>query len=107
MQPALVNAVLERALTEHRPAVILGAVRDLGERKEIRSLRPMERGQPPMVRALHYPDRRVQMAAAEALLQIPDSAASLATTCASSRCLPRRRRRAGIAAAAQSANRLF
>ncbi|MHB1423552.1 MAG: hypothetical protein ACYC3I_10230 [Gemmataceae bacterium] len=80
VQPALVNAVLERALVEQRPAVILGAVRDLGERKEVRALRPMERGQPPLVRALYYPDRRVQMAAVEALLQIPDSAASLATT---------------------------
>jgi hypothetical protein len=80
VQAALVNAVLERALEEHRIAVILGAVRDLGERKEIRALRPLNRGQPPLVRALYYPDRRVQMAAVEAMLQIPDSAASLATT---------------------------
>jgi len=77
---SLVNAVLERALREHRIAVIVGAVRDLGERKEIRALRPLVRGQPPLVQALYYPDRRVEMAAAEALLQIPDSAASLATT---------------------------
>jgi hypothetical protein len=80
VQPALVNAVLERALEEHRVSVILGAVRDLGERKEVRALRPMGRIQPPLVRALYYPDRRVQMAAAEALLQVPDSATSLATT---------------------------
>jgi hypothetical protein len=80
VQSALVNAVLERALEEHRVAVILGAVRDLGERKEIRALRPLTRGQPPLVRALYYPDRRVQMAAVEAMLQIPDSASSLATT---------------------------
>jgi hypothetical protein len=80
VQSALVNAVLERALEEHRVAVILGAVRDLGERKEVRALRPLVRGQPPLVRALYYPDRRVQMAAVEALLQIPDSAASLPTT---------------------------
>ncbi len=77
VQPALVNAVLERALEEHRISVILGAVRDLGARKEMRAVRPMGRGQPPLVRALYYPDRRVEMAAAEALLQIPDSAASL------------------------------
>jgi len=80
VQSDLVNAVLERALEEHRVAVILGAVRDLGERKEVRALRPMDRLGPPLVRALYYPDRRVQMAAAEALLQIPDSAVSLATT---------------------------
>jgi hypothetical protein len=80
VQSALVNAVLERALQEHRVPVILGAVRDLGERKEVRALRPLIRGQLPLVRALYYPDRRVQMAAAEALLQIPDSAASLAAT---------------------------
>lgn len=80
VQPALVNTVLERALAEHRVSVILGAVRDLGERKEVRALRPLFRGQPPLVRALYYPDRRVEMAAAEALLQIPDSAANLATT---------------------------
>jgi CheY-like chemotaxis protein len=80
VQSALVNAVLERALEEHRVAVILGTVRDLGERKEVRALRPLVRGQLPLVRALYYPDRRVQMAAVEALLQIPDSAASLATT---------------------------
>ncbi len=80
VQSALVNAVLERALQEHRVPVILGAVRDLGERKEVRALRPLSRGQPPLVRALYYPDRRVQMAAVEALLQIPDAASSLATT---------------------------
>jgi hypothetical protein len=80
VQPALVNAVLERALEENRVPVILGAVRDLGERKEIHAVRPLGRRHAPLLRALYYPDRRVQMAAAEALLQIPNSAASLATT---------------------------
>ena len=80
VQPSLVNAVLERAMREQRVAVILGAVRDLGERDEMRASRPMGRRQPPLVRALYYPDRRVQMAAAEALLRIPNSAASQATT---------------------------
>jgi hypothetical protein len=80
VQPALVNTVLERALAEHRVSVILGAVRDLGDRKEVRALRPLFRGQPALVRALYYPDRRVEMAAAEALLQIPDSAAALPAT---------------------------
>lgn len=80
VQPSLVRAVLERALQEKRVSVIVGAVRDLGERKEMRAARPTGRRQPPLVQALYYPDRRVEMAAAEALLQIPDSAASLATT---------------------------
>lgn len=80
VQPALVDVVLERALVEHRVSVILGAVRDLGERKEVRALRPLVRGQPPLVRALYYPDRRVEMAAAEAILQIPESATSVPTT---------------------------
>ncbi len=80
VQPALVNAVLERALDEQRLTVILGAVRDIGERKEISALRPMAGRLAPLVRALYYPDRRVQMAAVEALLQIPNSAASRETT---------------------------
>jgi hypothetical protein len=80
VQADLVNAVLERALEERRVAVILGAVRDVGERKEHRALSPLGRRQSPLVRALYYPDRRVQMAAAEALLQIPDSASVQATT---------------------------
>jgi CheY-like chemotaxis protein len=80
VQPELVNAVLERALEEQRVSVILGAVHDLGERKEVRAVRPKGRRQPPLVRALYYPDRRVEIAAAEAMLQIPDSALSLATT---------------------------
>jgi hypothetical protein len=77
VQPALVNAVLERALQERRVPVIIGAVRDLGERAEVRAVRPLGRLQPPLVRALYYPDRRVQMAAAEAMLRIPNSAISL------------------------------
>jgi hypothetical protein len=80
VQPSLVNAVLERALVEHRVPVILGAVRDLGERAEVRALRPLGRRQPPLVRAIYYPDPRVQMAAVEALLRIPNSAQSQATT---------------------------
>jgi hypothetical protein len=80
VSPALVNAVLERALEERRVPVILGAVRDLGQRKEVRALRSQGRRLPPLVRALYYPDRRIEMAAAEAMLSIPNSGASLATT---------------------------
>ncbi len=78
--PNLVNAVLERALAEGRTAVILGAVRDLGSRDEVRAIRAGGRGEPPLVRALDYPDRRVQFAAAEALLRVPGAASTQATT---------------------------
>ncbi len=80
VSPALVNAVLERALKEGRPAVILGAVRELGARGEVRAFRHGGRSEPPLVQALYYPDRRVQFAAAEALLRIPGSAATQTTT---------------------------
>jgi hypothetical protein len=78
--PDLVNAVLERGLRDGRTAVILGAVRDLGARDEVRGVRAGGKGEPPLVRALQYPDRRVQFAAAEALLRIPGAASSQATT---------------------------
>jgi CheY-like chemotaxis protein len=71
VNPDLVTAVLERALNERRFRVILGAVQALGELGELRAVRARSSGEPPLVRALHYPDRRIQMAAAEALLRIP------------------------------------
>jgi CheY-like chemotaxis protein len=80
VSPELVLAVLERALQEKRVPVILGAVRDLGERDEVLAYRAQGRGRPPLVQALYYPDRRVQMAAAEALQRIPGSSAAQATT---------------------------
>jgi CheY-like chemotaxis protein len=42
----------------------------LGEQAEVRASQPSERGMPLLERVLNYPDRRVQMAAAEALLRI-------------------------------------
>jgi CheY-like chemotaxis protein len=71
VSPDLVAAVLDKALNEHRLAVILGATRALGELAEVRAARPTGHGAPVLVRALNYPDRRVQMAAAEALLNVP------------------------------------
>jgi CheY-like chemotaxis protein len=79
VSPALVSTVLERALRENRVPVILAAVRDLGARDDVAALRPLARGTPPLLRALYYPDRRVQIAAAEAVVRIPGSAASLVT----------------------------
>lgn len=71
VNPDLVAAVLERALNERRFHVILGAVRALGEAGESRASRPTGQGEPALVRALNYPDRRIQMAAAEAVLRSP------------------------------------
>ncbi len=71
VNPDLVIQVLERALAEKRLLVILGAARALGELAEPRALRPTGHGEPALVQALSYPDRRVQMAAADAMLRIP------------------------------------
>jgi hypothetical protein len=71
INPDLVNAALDRALAEHRLGVIVGAVRALGELGDARSLRPLSGQTPALVRALFYPDRRVQLAAADAMLRIP------------------------------------
>ena len=71
VNPDLISSVLERALDEHRPAVILPAVQALGDMDDVRANRAGDHGQPALVRALNYPDRRVQMAAADALMRIP------------------------------------
>jgi CheY-like chemotaxis protein len=71
INPDLVNAALDRGLAEHRLAVIVGAVRALGDLGDARSLRPLSGRTPALVRALYYPGRRVQLAAADAILRIP------------------------------------
>jgi CheY-like chemotaxis protein len=80
VNPDLLSAVLDRALTDHRRGVILGTIRALGERGEIRAARSVGKGTPPLVRALNYPDRRVRFAAADALLRIPGIATPPVTT---------------------------
>ncbi len=67
----LLNAVLERAIKDKRTPVVLGAVRLLGEKAEVSAVRPRGSAEPPLVQALNYPDRRVQMAAVSAILRIP------------------------------------
>jgi CheY-like chemotaxis protein len=68
----LVLGVLERALDDQKPAVILPALTALGERGDIRAARLNASGVPRgVVRALYYPDRRVQYAAARAILKMP------------------------------------
>jgi hypothetical protein len=71
INPDVLVSVLERALEEHRVALILAATRTLGDVAEVRAVRPTERAQPALTRALLFPDRRVQLAAAEALLRVP------------------------------------
>jgi len=71
LKPELLTAVLERGLNDNRALVVLGALRLLGDQGEIQANRPGPGGQPPLVRALDFPDARVQLAAAETQLKLP------------------------------------
>jgi hypothetical protein len=88
VNPELLNAALDLALEDHRLPVILGTIRTIGELGDIRATMPTrskplgELGEarplgethprePALQRALYYPDRRVQLAAAHALLGMP------------------------------------
>ena len=70
VNPDLVIAVLRKALQENRVPVILGATRALGELAETKAAQPDGKGAPVLVQALKYPDRRVQIAAADAILRM-------------------------------------
>src|SRR5262249_35962666 len=72
VNPELVMTVLERALAEHRLPVILGAAQTLGDLGELRAVQTTGQRVPALLRALNHPDRRVQLAAAEAVLRIPN-----------------------------------
>jgi CheY-like chemotaxis protein len=76
----LLADLLEEAMRTKKTAVVLAAVRVLGERTEPRASRPPGKGErvPPgrdrpalLVKALDYPDPRVQFTAADALLRVP------------------------------------
>jgi hypothetical protein len=67
----LLIEMLERGLKEPRTGVILATIRALGDRAEVRAKRPAGRRDAALVRALYYPDPRVQLAAVESLLLIP------------------------------------
>jgi hypothetical protein len=69
----LVNAVLERALADRRLPVILWSARALGDFGDVRALRSVTQRVPALGRALYYPDRRVTLTAADAILRIPSS----------------------------------
>jgi CheY-like chemotaxis protein len=76
VNPDLVTTVLDRALTERRLPVILGAVQALGDLSEVSAVRASSSGAPgSLLKALNYPDRRVQFAAASAVLRMPGSPA--------------------------------
>jgi CheY-like chemotaxis protein len=76
----LLAEVLDRGLRENRTTVALGALQVLADRAVPEAARPFTRAEDGkavvvrpalLVRALNYPDRRVQLAAADALLRIP------------------------------------
>lgn len=70
----VVIRVLERGMEDRQLPVILPLIQALGERGEFRAARQSETGQPRgIVKALYYPDRRVQFAAMKAMLKMPDS----------------------------------
>src|SRR5581483_4579271 len=73
INPSVVTAALDRAIDERRTTVALGTVRALGDLFEHRAARPQQAGSPALVRALNYPDRRVQFAAVDTLLRMPGS----------------------------------
>lgn len=71
----LLMRVLERAMDDKQIPVILPLVFALTERVEQRAVRVNEAGQPrALVRALYYPDRRVQFTAMAGLRNMPPGA---------------------------------
>jgi CheY-like chemotaxis protein len=76
VNPDLIVTILDRALTEKNLPVILGALRALGDLADTRATLPTTiHGDSALIRALYYPERRIQMAAADALLRLPTSPA--------------------------------
>lgn len=70
INPDILVTALDRALSEKKQAASLGLVRALGDVGEQRASKPRNQGQSVLVRALNFPDRRVQFAAADALLRV-------------------------------------
>ncbi len=69
----LLEEVLAKALKNGRTNTVLGAVKALGAHGDPKLLRMSEKGAPPLLQALRYPDRRVQLAAAESVLAVPNT----------------------------------
>jgi hypothetical protein len=69
----LLMRVLERAMEDRQVAVALPLIQVLGERSELRAARAGSGDPRGLVRALYYPDRRVQYAGMQAMLRMPKS----------------------------------
>jgi CheY-like chemotaxis protein len=68
----LLRAVLERGLNEGNIPIIVATAEALGERGDSRAAQPSSGATPRgLLRALYYPDRRVQLAAVKALMRLP------------------------------------
>jgi CheY-like chemotaxis protein len=78
VDPDVLVALLDQGLTDRRLPVILGTIKALAERGEVRAVRNGPNGEPRgLLKAVYYPDRRVQIAAADALLRTPATPASV------------------------------
>jgi hypothetical protein len=76
----LLTLVLERALNERNYPIIVATIQALGERGESRAAKLAASGTPRgVIRALHYPDRRVQFAAVKAMLRMPSAPVPVAS----------------------------
>jgi CheY-like chemotaxis protein len=72
---------LDRALADHNLAVAIPIIQALGARGETRAAHASPAGgDGQLVRALYYPDRRVQFAAVAALLNMPPAETPVAAT---------------------------
>lgn len=71
LDPELLGVVLEKAMDDNKTPAILALVQALGDRGDARAARLSTGGIPRgLLRALYYPDRRVQYAAAQAALRM-------------------------------------
>src|SRR5262245_29104793 len=77
----LLQNTLEEAMNTNRVSVILPVLEALGQRGEVRAARAPGTGEPRgVVRALYYPDRRVQFVAAQAMLKMPAESVPVAAS---------------------------
>jgi hypothetical protein len=77
----LLVSILERGMVERQIPVILATVQALGARADVRAAKVSGSGPPRgLSKALFYPDRRVQFAAARAILRVPVAPAPVIST---------------------------
>jgi CheY-like chemotaxis protein len=68
---AALMATLDQAIVDRRTTVALAVTKALAGRDEVKAAQPARYRAGVLVRALEFPDRRVQLAAADALVRIP------------------------------------